>query len=249
LTEVKQWVANPGNEQLVANQFPDILGLSYFGVYCTVHESFKHSIEFINLTTARFELAAGNARAAIKILDTLLGGAVQQDKIFFKTQVLIFKALALQKAGEDSQAVAILLTAIKLIAPEPFFQIFFNQGNPLYNLLKKVKNSLDGDPGITTENAPLLMFIEQILAQMSVTQQLPLEKPVEPGLFELTPREIEVLTWLAEGMSYAEIAKKLMISKNTVKTHLKRVFSKLEVTNRLQAVNKAKSLGLFTGCF
>ena len=62
--------------------------------------------------------------------------------------------------------------------------------------------------------------------------------------FELTPREIEVLTCIAQGVSYTQTAEKLVISANTVKTHLKRIYSKLDVGNRLQAVTKAKKLGM-----
>jgi LuxR family maltose regulon positive regulatory protein len=62
--------------------------------------------------------------------------------------------------------------------------------------------------------------------------------------FELTPRELEVLAWLSRGFSYDETAARLHISKNTIKTHLQRIYSKLEVGNRLQAVNKAKEMGL-----
>jgi len=61
---------------------------------------------------------------------------------------------------------------------------------------------------------------------------------------DLTPREIDVLKLLAAGVSYAEIAQKLTVSTNTVKTHLKRIYSKLEVTNRLQAINRARDLEL-----
>lgn len=244
LTAVKQWVANPGSEQLVANQFPDILGESYFGVYCTVHESFKSYIEFINLTVAWFEFATNNAWEAIKILDALLDGIVHEDRIFFRIRVQILKALALQKAGEDDEAVAILLTAINLVAPEPFFQLFVNEGKPMLELLAKAKNSLEENAGAAAGNGPIPVFIDEILARMAETQPAPPQNSAEPSAFELTPRETEVLTYLAEGVSYAEIAKKLMVSKNTVKTHLKRVYSKLEVANRLQAINKAKELEL-----
>lgn len=61
---------------------------------------------------------------------------------------------------------------------------------------------------------------------------------------DLTPREIDVLKLPAAGVSYAEIAQKLTVSTNTVKTHLKRIYSKLEVTNRLQAINRARDLEL-----
>jgi LuxR family maltose regulon positive regulatory protein len=59
----------------------------------------------------------------------------------------------------------------------------------------------------------------------------------------LSERELEVLYLMAAGMRNKEIAAKLFISLNTVKTHLKNINSKLDVTNRTQAVARAKELG------
>jgi DNA-binding CsgD family transcriptional regulator len=60
----------------------------------------------------------------------------------------------------------------------------------------------------------------------------------------LTTRECEILGHLASGQSNKELARTFAISPNTVKTHLARVFEKLEVQNRMQAVEKARWLAL-----
>jgi ATP/maltotriose-dependent transcriptional regulator MalT len=60
----------------------------------------------------------------------------------------------------------------------------------------------------------------------------------------ISNRELEVLQLMAGGLSNAEIAEKLFISLNTVKTHLSKIFEKLEVKRRTQAVEKAKRLGI-----
>ena len=60
----------------------------------------------------------------------------------------------------------------------------------------------------------------------------------------LTQRECEILGHLASGQSTKELARTFAISPNTVKTHLARVFEKLEVQNRMQAVEKARWLAL-----
>jgi DNA-binding CsgD family transcriptional regulator len=67
------------------------------------------------------------------------------------------------------------------------------------------------------------------------------EKLKELGL---TPREHEILALIAEGLSNREIGERLFVSENTVKTHSSRVFEKLGVNRRVQAVQKAKELGL-----
>jgi DNA-binding CsgD family transcriptional regulator len=60
----------------------------------------------------------------------------------------------------------------------------------------------------------------------------------------LTPREHEILGLIAEGLSNREIAERLFVSENTVKTHSSRVFEKLGVNRRVQAVQRGKELGL-----
>lgn len=66
--------------------------------------------------------------------------------------------------------------------------------------------------------------------------QTVLEEPVT----HLSPREREVVRQLARGYSYAQIAAQLDISINTLKTHIKRIYSKLDVHNRTQAVLTAQ---------
>ena len=60
----------------------------------------------------------------------------------------------------------------------------------------------------------------------------------------ITPRELEILTLVARGLSNREIAAQLFVSENTVKTHCARVFDKVGAARRTQAVQRGKELGL-----
>jgi len=68
----------------------------------------------------------------------------------------------------------------------------------------------------------------------------------EPEFLRLgiSKRELEVLELMSAGLSNSEIANKLFVSENTVKTHVTRIFDKLDVRRRTQAVDKAKKLSL-----
>jgi DNA-binding CsgD family transcriptional regulator len=63
------------------------------------------------------------------------------------------------------------------------------------------------------------------------------------GAFDLTAREVQVLQLIAKGCSNQEIADQLFVSLNTVKTHISKILSKLDVKRRTQAVEKARRLG------
>jgi DNA-binding CsgD family transcriptional regulator len=85
-------------------------------------------------------------------------------------------------------------------------------------------------------------------------REVTVEVPVPAGPFVadqaridalgITPRELEVLQLIAEGLSNKEMAERLFVSENTIKTHTSRVFDKLGASRRTQAVQLAKSQGL-----
>jgi ATP/maltotriose-dependent transcriptional regulator MalT len=67
---------------------------------------------------------------------------------------------------------------------------------------------------------------------------------VQQQALGMTPRELEILTLIARGLSNREIATQLFVSENTVKTHCARAFDKLGAARRTQAVQRGKELGL-----
>jgi len=91
--------------------------------------------------------------------------------------------------------------------------------------------------------------------QRVVVREVPVEVPVPAGTpffvnqhqveaRGITPRELEILQLIADGLSTREMAERLFVSENTVKTHCKRLFDKLEVNRRTKAIQVAKALGL-----
>ncbi len=103
----------------------------------------------------------------------------------------------------------------------------------------------------------LLFMVLGIWAGRKLTAKRPAREaapPASPTLlrpkeevlekFGITPREYEVLQLIAQGLSNQEIADRLFVSLNTVKTHTSNVFGKLDAQRRTQAIQKAKTLGL-----
>ena len=95
--------------------------------------------------------------------------------------------------------------------------------------------------------------VREVLVPVEVAVPVPVEVPVTgpftrntARLAELaiTPRELEILEAVASGLSNREIAERLFVSENTVKTHAARLFDKLGARRRTQAVQLGKSFGL-----
>ena len=89
--------------------------------------------------------------------------------------------------------------------------------------------------------APIDPFIAQkILAQLGVkkTSIAGTEQSI------LTERELEILNWVAQGLSNKEIALRLNISRYTIESHIKHIYRKLSVTTRTKAINAARDLGI-----
>jgi two-component system, NarL family, response regulator LiaR len=84
---------------------------------------------------------------------------------------------------------------------------------------------------------------ETVVVQVRTTEPFVVDSTRQQQL-GITPRELEILTAIAEGLSTREIAEKLFVSENTVKTHASRLFDKLNARRRTQAVQIAKEAGL-----
>jgi DNA-binding CsgD family transcriptional regulator len=87
---------------------------------------------------------------------------------------------------------------------------------------------------------------KEVVREVHVPVDAPARVPSAQAIAEsgLTPRELEILQAIADGLSTREIAEKLFVSENTVKTHSSRLFEKLSVRRRTQAVQRASELGL-----
>jgi DNA-binding CsgD family transcriptional regulator len=93
------------------------------------------------------------------------------------------------------------------------------------------------------------IVVKEVPVSVPVPAPLPVNDPFVPDdtkreALGITPREFEILELIAQGMSNREIAAKLYVSENTVKTHSSRVFDKIGAKRRTQAVQLGKQFGL-----
>lgn len=166
-------------------------------------------------------------------------------RINVRIEVLALLAMLHHKRGEDTAAMEHLQAALNLAEPGGWIRTFVDLGPPMGALLKSLTKPPPGPP-----------YVQRVLkACLAQHPPLPLSAPNErnkPQAFVqgpvdfLTRRETEILPLLAEGMSNKKIATALYVSEETVKTHMKNIFRKLGANSRIEALNKAREMGIFT---
>jgi LuxR family maltose regulon positive regulatory protein len=179
---------------------------------------------------ARVLLAQGDASAALRVLQPLrqqMEAKGWQDE---RLKVMVFQAVAHHAQGQEDKAVQLLGDALVLAEPGGFIRVFVDEGTPLCGLLSK-----------TAARKIMPDYAARLLAAFETKPSLPSAQPlIEP----LSQRELEVLKLIADGLSNQEIGERLFLALDTIKGHNRRIFDKLEVKRRTEAIARGRELGL-----
>lgn len=206
---------------------------------CSSEHLWSRQLRTLHLLQARLLLAQGEPQAALDLLALNLASAQQGQHIthILESQLLTALAYAALKRGQEARHQ--LHQALSLARSEGFIRLFLDEGESLATLLRSLLPSL-------TEKA-LRAYAQRILHAFATSypthlvgkhgQETPLLEP-------LSAQEQRVLTLLAAGRSNPEIAEALIVSVNTIKGHVKNIYRKLNVTNRVEAGETARRLKL-----
>ena len=189
-----------------------------------------HTVCAIWLAQVRISAETHPLPAIMALIERIEALVVQVHHMEGLVQTLLLKAMALDLAA-DKRAHVVLQQAIDIAAPSNMMRAFLNWGEPMKVLLHQLPADKHG------------AFIGRLLSQFPTAPAA--QQHGAPAL-ELTTREQEILQLLADGLSNKQIEETLFISKNTVRTHLKNLYSKLHVSSRTQAVKQAQVLRLLT---
>ncbi len=206
---------------------------------------------------ARILLAQDQPTAALQRLEPTLQRATVGQRWSHVIAIRLLQALAHQRLDEEAQALAALSEAVRLGEPEGYIRSFVEEGPRMEALLYRLRKKCAKQGPTPYLDTLLTAFQQESKAHQPVEESSKAHQPVEepskaleePSKFQRLPeplseRELQVLQLLAQGQSNQEIAQQLVIAYDTVKRHVSHIFSKLGVTNRVQAVKQAHDLGL-----
>jgi LuxR family maltose regulon positive regulatory protein len=192
-----------------------------------------YSVEHEQLTLARLLLAEGDTGEALRVIDAVLLDAQAAERDGSVIEARMVRALAHHVRGDEEAAVADLSAVLVSGVDAGFVRLLLDEGEPMAELLRRT---------IAAGSTEARTLAEHLLARQrrpsvagSARQRAP------EGLSE---REVEVLRLLASDLSGPEIAAELYVSVNTLRTHTKRIYSKLTVSTRRAAVARATALGV-----
>ncbi len=208
----------------------------------TVHDELSYPSELSYLTLVRVLIARGRTnpadpylRDALYLLGRILTDAEAKARMSSVLEILILQSLAFSAGGERQKALAALERALRLAEPERYVRIFVDEGEPMLTLLR-----------LAQKHGIVPGYVARLLAVFGARDTAGAhDVSGTPALVEpLTEREREVLRLLYEGASNGEIARRLVVSVNTVKKHVFNICGKLGAQNRTQAIAKARTLNL-----
>ena len=167
---------------------------------------------------------------------------LEQGDLYAACRLAVKLAEMLAGIGEFGEADALLLQTVKACAAAGLYQIFLEGGPGLGMLLRQAYGRADA-PGSTDRE--LLPFLGSLLSRWDARNASSGSAAPSSRVSDtLTARERHILSMISQGGSNKRVAQSLKISPETVKSHVKRIFLKLAVTTRTEAVSRAGSLGL-----
>ena len=196
--------------------------------------TFEHiTLARLLLAESKRDEAGATLFAAMGLLDRLLEAAVAGGRMGAAIEILVLQALAHQIRRDIEAALVPLRRALVLAEPEGYVRVFLDGGPPMADLLESLHDR-------TASSA----YVHELLTSFGRGLR---RAPIDQGLVEpLSGRELEVLRLLATDLDGPAIARELVVSLSTIRSHTKAIYAKLGVTSRRAAVRRGEELGLMT---
>nr|BBH87344.1 helix-turn-helix transcriptional regulator [Thermosporothrix sp. COM3] len=192
--------------------------------------------EQVALLRARWHLHNGAAQDALSLLRPWQEEALLNERLYSALQVKLLLSVAYHQLKQQQEARSLISECVQLAHVERLARLFLDEGETVATLLAAQLT--------TRQEKAHRDYIRELLLAFDYRQKPQVSATADPAslLATLSPQERQILRLLADGMERQEIAEHLVISLNTVKTHLQRLYQKLHVANRFEAVEVARQL-------
>ncbi|MBN1246238.1 MAG: helix-turn-helix transcriptional regulator, partial [Anaerolineae bacterium] len=207
------------------------------GLHAGDELDYQHTDEYSAL--ARVLIAQGRFEEASRLLTRLAELTESAGAMNYVIEMLVLQALAFHAQNKEERALAALERALALGEPEGYVRTFIDEGPQIGWLLRRAVVQ-----GISVDYAGRLLSTLEEEAMRAATRSTISEGVRSPLIEPLSPREAEVLRLLTTHLSHAEMAEELVVSVNTLRSHVKSIYGKLGVHSRMEAVEQARGLGL-----
>jgi LuxR family transcriptional regulator, maltose regulon positive regulatory protein len=206
----------------------------------------SYARERLNVAQTRVLIASEQPAQALAILRALLHTATEMGNWDHVLEMWLLQAVAYHLDGDEPAALEVLERAIAFGEPQGYVRRFLDEGPVMASLLSTLRERQPEPDSASYLDRLLIEFQGGASTAISLeaAPRLTRTMPEPPDAAHLTSRETEVLEFLARGLSNDDIARRLEVSKYTVKSHVSSLLSKLEATNRTHAVARARTLGL-----
>ncbi len=207
------------------------------------------------LLKARTLIAQGDPSAALALLEPYRR-QMEEKKMgrsginapwweYQRLRAMVLQALAHHLQGEKAPALQVLTEALTLAEPGGFIRLFIEKGEPMRLLFVDFRSWIEKQSSDRAH--PLTNYVHKILSAFAPSEAVPgststhsQSELIEP----LSQRELEVLQLICQGLSNQEICQRLFLALDTVKGHNRRIFEKLQVHRRTEAIARARELNL-----
>jgi len=210
----------------------------------SVENELSYLHEFDHITLARVLLARyqsdradGSISGVVGLLERLLKAAEEGGRKGSAIEILVLQAIAYHAQGDLPAALLPLQHALALAEPEGYVRMFLDEGSSMMQLLREA-SAREIMPDYTDK---LLAAFE---AEKRKSEDQPDLPPAQLLIEPLSQRELKILQLIAQGLSNREISERLFLALDTIKGHNRRIYDKLQVQSRTEAIARARELGL-----
>jgi LuxR family maltose regulon positive regulatory protein len=195
----------------------------------------------------RWQLHFGDAHKALQAINAEWVQARSAQWTLRCISLELLRAAALSRCHQESKALEQLLTTLEFAAEQGLYSRVTDEGPLVMQLVEKLQtreNQRGQSPWLTPYVADLKHATNDATTATATVAPTQSVKPSQGLSSPLTPKETQTLELLTEGYSNQALARQLQVSESTVRTHLRNINAKLDVNSRMQAVAKARQLGL-----